>query len=450
MIVSRLVPVRAERRIRAWQTAMLTVLLAATRATAFDWEAASWGIVVATNGTPGSPACVVEYPGGTRTGNVLAVHYALQPTNWPQAWAFLTDGFWRQAPPGQPFLTSYRTFRYFTSDNQDQDRAVAHRIRVVGTNAYGELEIETTWSNNAATADDRFRIDGNFTLEPPDVLHASMRVDLVVSNATGHAVVPWWQGHRDLAEQWVPFSLSSMYVADHLTGGLPSWYDTLDPAHLRVGITNDASLLNDGFSLNGAIDVSTHDTKNIVTPSRNLALNHDTNATPIHFVPGYLWHSQLVLYAETATELRTQHAYRSAWNHHVELLGASGQVSTVSAMPWAATYKRDDANLVDGDNVQVKLGLDAAISNWPAGGVQHISLRLTAGNTPPTLLALAGGPTNMLAIAWQTEPGEVYRVERATSPSGAWTSLLENAQSPATVLPASPLLLYRVRETSSP
>ena len=87
---------------------------------ALDWQAGPWGVVVDSNGSPGSAYCPVDYPGGTKTGNAVAVYYQLQPTNVPQLWVFLTDGFWRQTSATSPFLTSYRLFRYFSSGNEDR------------------------------------------------------------------------------------------------------------------------------------------------------------------------------------------------------------------------------------------------------------------------------------------------------------------------------------------
>ena len=436
------------------QTLRLLLLLAlpqiypcpATAAPAFDWSDGTWGVVVAANGTPGSASCTMNFPGGAKAGNALTVHHASSPTDWPQQWVFLTDGFWRQTSPQAPFLTSYRLFRYYSSANTDEDRLLGLNFRVLGTNAEGELEIETVYSNNSATAGDLFAVYARITIEKPTALQSTLRAELVVSNATGRAVSPLWQGHRELAEQWELFGISSMYVADDFSGGIPAWYTALDPAHSRVGNVGDADVLNDGYSLNGGLEVSTHDAKRIVAGSTVVSLDHDPAACPVVVIPGLEWYTQLVLRGVSADEVRVQHAYRSERNHRVEVLGCTGLVSDPVALTWAATYNRDDANLVDGDNVQIKLGMDEALNAWSAGGVQTLQLRVTAGNTPPRILALWQPAQDRLSLDWETEPGEHYQVDHAPAPDGLWTSLQSNATPPVLLTPGPGLEVLRVQE----
>jgi hypothetical protein len=418
----------------------------AITAPAFDWTDGTWGVVVTTNGTPGSVSCAMNFPGGTKSGNALEVYHAASPTDWPQRWVFLTDGFWRQTSPQAPFLTSYRLFRYYSSANTDEDRLIGLNFRVLGTNAEGELEIETAYSNNSAAAGDLFSITARVTLENPTALQSAMRADLVVSNATGRAVSPWWQGHRELAEQWVLFGISSMYVADDFSGGIPAWYTTLDPAHERVGTIDDANPLNDGYSLNGDLEVSTHDAKRIVAGSAVVSLDHDTAACPIVVVPGLEWYTQLVMRGVTADELRVQHAYRSERNHRVEVLACSGLVSDPGELAWAATYNREDPNLVDGDNIQIKLGMDTVLDAWPTGGVQTLRLRLTTGNTPPRIHALLQPAPDQLSLDWETEPGERYHVDHAPTPAGPWTSLETNATPPVLFTLGAGMGFFKVQE----
>lgn len=99
-----------------------------------------------------------------------------------------------------------------------------------------------------------------------------------------------------------------------------------------------------------------------------VSLDHDPAACPVVAVPGLEWYTQLVMHEVSSDVVRVQHAYRSERNHRVEVLGCAGLVSDPAAPTWAATYNRQDSNLVDGDNVQVKLGMDAALDAWPAGG----------------------------------------------------------------------------------
>ena len=430
----------------------LGVLLFAPRVafSEFDWTNGPWGIVISSNGTPGSIPCPVEFSGGTKTGNAIAVHYQLTPTHLPQLWAFLSDGFWRQASPEAPFLTSYRVFRFYSATNEPCDHPKAIRLSILGTNVAGELQIRATYRNDSTGLDDQFRIGADFTLERPTDLQSAMRANLVVSNASGHAVTPYWQGHRALAEQWVLFGVSSMYVADNLTGGLPPWYDGLDSAHRYVGVTNDAARLNDGYSVNGATDVSTHDVKYIVLPQQALALNHDTNACPIVVDPGYTWYDKLILLDAVASNLTVQHAYRSSRNHHVEVLECSGMSADTTNLKWSAQYNRDDTNMVDGDNVQIRLGLDDYLDTWPADAVQSVSLRLVTGNSAAVITNLQTATGTNTAVAWTTEPGEHYRVEWAPTLVSAWTNISASlAGTGSTSLATQPGFL-RVVETNAP
>lgn len=416
---------------------------------ASDWQSGPWQIVISSNGSSGSSFCPLEYPGGTKIGNALAVHYQLQSTNVPQLWVFLTDGFLRQTSPESQFLTSYRLFRYFSSGDEDRDRLTASRLSVLGTNTMGELQIEALYDNDSSSGD-HFHVAGNIILEKPNMLQSTLRAEITVSNASGRAVTPAWQGHRALAEQWELFSVSSMYVADNLTGGLPSWYNTLDPNHRYVGITNDASYLNDGYSLNGTSNVSTHDVKVIIASNTTVSLNHGTNLCPVVTVPAYLWYTQLVMRAQAASDLFVQHAYRSSRNHHVEVGMCSGLSSMATNLKWSVTYDRSDANMVDGDNVQIKLGMDDFLDSWPTDAIQTVNLRLTAGNTRPAITALSVPAGNNLTIGWTTEPGERYNLQSTPTLDGTWSNIAVNVTGPALgPVPLTPGFL-RITETNAP
>jgi len=390
----------------------------------------------------------MDYPGGTKTGNALAVHYQFSPTHLPQLWVFLTDGFWRQTSQESQFLTSYRLFRYYSSGDQDCDRLTGAGFRVLGTNGVGELRIETFYRNEALSGD-RFYVTAELVLEKPDALQSAMRAQIVVSNASGRAVAPYSPLHRALSEQWELFGLSSMYVADNLTGGLPAWYDGLDPSHTYVGITNDSSYLNDGYSVNGATNVSTHDVKYIVASNTTVALNYQTDLCPVIVVPGYEWYDQLVLRGLAASHLRVQQAYRSARNHGVQILGCAGLLSDPAGLRWAATYNRNDANMVDGDNVQVKLGLDdLLIGAWPVDGVQVLNLRLSTGNCRPGITSLSVMPPENVTLGWTTEPGETYALQYMPTWGGAWTNVAASLTGPSVGPLAIPPGFLRIVETA--
>jgi hypothetical protein len=424
-------------------------LAASCAAGAFDWQSGPWGIVIGTNGTPGSAACSMDYPGGTKTGNALAVHYQLEPLHSPQLWVFLTDGFWRQASPESSFLTSYRLFRYHSSGDVDCDRLAGSQFRVLGTNSAGELEIALVYSNNAASGD-RFHVAGRVRLEKPSPLQSAMGAELTVSNASGRAVSPAWQGHRLFAEQWVLFGISSMHVADTLSGGLPSWYDGLDPLHRYVGVTNDAGFLNDAYSVNGKILVSPHDAKYIRAGESVVALNHDTGSCPVVVVPGYEWYAELVMLGQSASDVLVQHAHRSARNHRVRVEGCSGLVSDAAALKWAATYNRSDANMVDGDNVQVKLGMDEVVDTWPAAGVQGLALRLVTGNDRPAITSFSVSPGGTASLGWTIEPGEAYNLQGVALLGGSWSNTAAGLTGPSVQFQAGAPGFFRVVETNVP
>lgn len=344
----------------------------------FDWADGDWGIIVSDRGTPDSTSVTVSWPGGSAQGNALEVYHTITDGQVPQLWAFLTDGFWRQAGTGQPFGTSYRLFSFYDGSDALHDRAEASDFTVTGVTEGGALQLALGYDSGAAGADS-FAIEADVLLDPPAESSTCMTVELTITNTGDSAVTPAWQGHRDLAEQWELFGVSSMYVADNLTGGLPAWYDTLDPTHAYVGIVDDASYLNDGYSVNGRIGVSTHDAKRIVAGGTAVVLDHDRAVCPPVNVAAYSWYEQLVLLDHPAETLRVEHLYEPGRDHAIERLSAVGLTDDLSQLKWSATCNRDDPNMVDGDNAQVKLGLDDFQDVWPAGASETVTLRLTAG-----------------------------------------------------------------------
>jgi len=355
-----------------------------------DWSSGNWGIKVTNTGTAESPTSDVTFPGGIKSGNALEVYYRITDIEIPQFWVFLTDGFWRQVSYGNPFGTSYRLFRYYSSEDEDCDKPAATAFRVNGITSRNQLEIELGYENNAA-AGDRFEITASVLLLPPSRMITSMEATITVKNVTGRDVTPKWDGHRTLAEQWELFGISSMYVADNLTGGLPAWYSLLDPDHDYVGITNDSDYLNDGFSQNGEIYVSTHDVKTIVARDRRVSLDHET--CPFITVPEYDWYKELVLLDQVSRSVKIKHLYASDRNHLVELLSCSGITGNSQNLKWAVTYNRSDENMVDGDNIQVKLGMDDFLNIWPNEVFQTIHLNLKTGRGDT---ALPGWIINLL------------------------------------------------------
>jgi hypothetical protein len=361
---------------------LLWISVAPSGSNGFDWSEGNWGIQVTNTGTPGSSPCTVYYPGGSKSGNALMVYYRVSDTDTPQFWVFLTDGFWRQVAYGNPFGTSFRVFQYYSSGDDHCDRASATSFHVMGTVAGNRLEIQLNYENNAP-AGDRFEISAGVFLQPPSRATTAMEASLTVTNVTGHDITPYWDGHRELAEQWVLFGVSSMYVADNLTDEIPAWYDLLDPGHDYVGITNDSDYLNDGFSQNGQIHVSTHDVKYVVAGSTKVSFDHE--ACPYIIVPGYSWYEELVMLDQVSRRIGLKHRYASGRNHLVELRHCSGMTSETSNLKWSVTYNRNDANLVDGDNIQVKLGMDDFLNTWPDGVSQTIQLRMRTGRVSAVL-----------------------------------------------------------------
>ncbi|MBP7828682.1 MAG: hypothetical protein KA248_02055 [Kiritimatiellae bacterium] len=437
------------KRVRAWLAGGLAVLAPAAWG-AYDWTNGPWGVLVDLGGAAGSPLCRVEFPGGgAQTGNAVAVHYQFTPVHAPQLWALLTDGFWRQTSQESELLTSYRLFRYFGSGNENCDRLAATGMKVLGTNAAGELEIETAYENHSASGD-RFDVTGRATLEAPDLLRTAMRAALTVSNASGRAVVPHNETHRLFGEQWELFGASSMHVVTNLTHGLPSWYDLLDPLHRYVGVTNNADFLDDGYSVNSGKTVSTHDVKYIVASGAVVGLDYDTNVCPIVYDPGYLWYSQMVLRAHVSPDVRLQHAYRSARNHRIELVSCDGLTAEPTNLKWTVDYDRKDTNMVDGDNVQVKLGLDDFLPFWPDGGVQVVRVRMETGNTPPAVTRLSVPSPDAVTLEWTAEPGERYNLQHAPAPDGTWSNVIVDVAGPALGPLPVPAGMLRLSETNNP
>ena len=358
-----------------WVCIIIALFSTYLQASDLDWSAGKWGVKITDSGTEGSQNVDISLPSGNKSGNALEVYYSMADNDIPQFWVFLIEGFWRQVRYNNSFGTSYRLFRYYSSDDENSDEIMATEFKVVGLTDNNNLEINLAYENNAAVGD-RFQITANVLLSPPNHNLTSMDATITIKNISGYAVTPSWQGHLDLAEQWELFGISSMYVADNLSEEWPAWYDNLDPDHEYVGITDDWDYLNDGFSKNGQIDVSTHDVKKIIVEGNTIELDYDT--CPSISVPGYTWYKELILLDQISDTMKIEHLYENR-NHQVEILSCEGITSDIQNLKWAVTYNRDDQNMVDGDNIQIKLGMDDFLYTWPNMAYQSISLKLSTG-----------------------------------------------------------------------
>jgi len=358
-----------------------------------DWQCGPWGIKVTPYGTDGSEYIKMNWPGGGELGNALQVYYAIPGADTPQLWAFLTDGVWRQVARGRPFATSYRLFHYYSSDDQAQDNPVGVQFDTVEVTACNELNIVMSYTNNACSGDS-FTIDAEVLLDAPDVNQTSMTTSLTVTNVTGIDVVPHvanGQTHRALSEQWKIFGISSMYVVDDFSCGIPAWYDLLDGGGEYIGTIDidDGDLLNDGFSVLNQTDVSTHDTKHVRIDNDLVTLDHDENLLPnadISCIPDH----DMIISKQAGTRISLHHLHDPARDHRVRLLQAEGLTTDLDQLKWSASYDRDDANLFDGDNIEIMLGLDDMVDTWPAGEAQTLELWLATG-TPPAALTVEQG-----------------------------------------------------------
>ncbi|MDD4734756.1 MAG: hypothetical protein PHP44_01475 [Kiritimatiellae bacterium] len=438
-------------RLHLFSFLLFFLLCVWSRAT--DWQAGDWRIDISGTGTPGTGNCPIYYPGGMKYGNALMVYHQVSPGHFPQMWVFLTDGFFRQVSPSNTFGTSYRMFRYWSSTGQACENSRAVSFTVDGVNEQNELEVRLSYTNNALCGD-RFNITATAFLEPAVGSQSAMRMDVMVTNASGRAVTPSVAMHPALANQWSVLGISSMYVADNLSGGLPDWYDDMDASHRYVGSLYDGNFFNDGFSQNGQFEVSTHDIRDITFNNKTIQLSHDTGICPPISIPDYSWYGDLVAMYETSTFVRVEHAYDSAKTHELTLSACNGLISNLPDMNWVATFYRYDGNMVDGDNVQVKLSLDSAINAWPSGGVQSVSLRLTAGTTNPIVLKypcavrILPDVTNLTDYAeWKANDSEGYRsAEVVPLTAGVYTVTVNEVdgwvkprQSSSVSLPASSL-----------
>ena len=50
-------------------------------------------------------------------------------------------------------------------------------------------------------------------------------------------------------------------------------------------------------------------------------------------------------------------------------------------LKWSVSYNSEDKNMVDGDNIQIRLGMDDFLNIWPKGASQTIVVNLKAGRS---------------------------------------------------------------------
>ena len=125
-------------------------------------------------------------------------------------------------------------------------------------------------------------------------------------------------------------------------------------------------------------------------------------------------------------------------------------VSDAAALKWAATYNRSDANMVDGDNVQVKLVMDEVVDTWPAAGVQWLALRLVAGNDRPAITSFSVAPGGVASLGWTVEPGEAYNLQGVALLGGSWSNTAAGLTGPSVQFQAGAPGFFRVVETNVP
>ncbi len=319
-------------------------------------------------------------------GNGLEIYHETNSEEAPLTQVFLTNGFSRPTSQGGSLLSSLHGFQFFSSANNHIDEPVATRIELMGVTAEGYLQVQTELLAEDATAGDSFTVTNEYELHQPTSLNTITDVTVQIANTSGRDVMPAagidGELHRALSEQWVPISFNSMFVSQDWESvtTLPDWYTTLDPNgdYVNEEKINNGDPLDDGRSVNGNIDVSTHDVAFIDTEVGTTTLDHET-LQPIE-VPNFEFFEDLVVYREQSDFVQLRHAHDAARNQHVEITDISGLVDTADGFKWSVIYDRDDANLVDGDNIQVRLTMDEMLGAWPMDAVQSLSFRVTSGD----------------------------------------------------------------------
>jgi hypothetical protein len=358
--------------------AMLTIGGEGLARAQFDWTGGDWNIKVVSSGIPGALPTGISFPGGSKSGIDLQVYHQSSPIDFPQLASISTKGYSRFVAKGGRWGPSLGSFTYFGDTDVHNDAPVADGFQVVGVTPDGGLRLLLNYKNNDLAANNQFDIHSEMEFHVPTPDRTAVTITTTVTNR-GDAVVPFWEGHRDLAEQWVLGRVSTMNFLDDFSSGIPNWYNLLDPQRRYVGNIVDSNPLNDGFSETGQVYVPTHDTERFVFDDTEVQLDHEM---PHTVVPGLEWYDQLVLLDESSRRVSLETLYEPKVNHHIELLSASGLINNVSHLKYAITYNRNDINLFDGDNTILKLGMDDLINIWPSGASQTFTFRLTVGARP--------------------------------------------------------------------
>lgn len=400
----------------------------------------NWRIVGQANDPANGPAVTATLPAGTPVsgganlqGNVFAVHYAYTTApalHAPLIVAMQANGFVRQEADTAGLYTSFRHFAYYSSGNgvtdKSMDESILQTISVVGLEGEA-LKIVAVYRNHDVVSGDDFQITVDYRLQPPTAFLATTEMDITITNQSGRAVVPFWDGHIRAQEQWRLLGISTMYVADNFDAQIPSWLPDIAGSNQYINFPGlgDGNLLNDGRSVKLANAgenpaVSTHDTKSVSFDSAQFNLEHGLP----YLDRGDGTNAKLVLAGQHARQATARHLYDPMRTQRAEIVSASGLVNDPLLFNWSLVYNQTDTSLTDGDNVQLRAGFDEQILVWPAGGVQRLTVRLESG-------ASIGKP------AWQNPLNnlDVNRIGQITAFDALGVINALNAHVAATQLP---------------
>jgi len=96
-------------------------------------------------------------------------------------------------------------------------------------------------------------------------------------------------------------------------------------------------------------------------------------------VPEALDSYDVVMLDRVSDSIEAKHLYESGRDHFVELLSCSGITENMTNLKWSVSYNSEDKNMVDCDNIQIRLGMDDFLNIWPKGASQTIVVNLKAG-----------------------------------------------------------------------
>ncbi|MBC8350921.1 MAG: hypothetical protein H8E66_02980 [Planctomycetes bacterium] len=373
-----------------------------------DWCDGRWRAVVREIDEDNLPVIdmVLSYPSDVANpdsshvnlrGNVLEIYYETDTGDRPITQVLLTNGFIRPASESGPLTTSVRGLQFYSSDDRHIDEPQVQQLRLLGITEDGRLHVQTTQVAEDAAVGERFEITTDHYLHPPNAEEAVTDVDVTITNASGKAVDSsggTGDLHRALSEQFVPLAINSMFVARDFEAFdvLPDWYLAIDPNEDFIGNRSNGDPLDDGRTQKGNMEfVPTHDTARVELQGTTLDLSHDMQNV---LVPGYEWFPDMAMYRGPSNWMHAKHAYDNARNHLIQVTAVGGLVDSVDDLTWSVIYDNDDAELVDGDNVQIRLTLGQTITTWPDAATLTLSYTLTSG-TRATPWQNPGEPTDV-------------------------------------------------------